>query len=249
MTGLYERLAAKMLERPETNYAGATDADGGNQWVYKHLAGTNGQMLLTSYEDPMFTVYAAAGVRGPRPSAHDFWVTPDTGGRWQKGAGRVPATIPESDIAAVLSAVPLMQPDSVYAYSRQCGAAPEVLGYWQRAEKISSSPLRPCWFMLEGFEAGSFTADAPACWREVDAGRLRCLDEDLALGMAALTVELDGRGYFKLVLDGRDFFATDVLPGGPVKKIPWAGDPAAMAKVAKDCIADRQAAARALGRR
>jgi hypothetical protein len=237
MDDLHRRLAEKMRERPESNEKGAWGADG--VWVYKHLAAGDRQFLLTYYPNGEFTAYAADRRRG----SHNFWAAPDgSQGGWRNHT-RAPYPVPQADASVVLSAVPLPQPDSVWAYTPLAGRPPAAVGYWQCSKNEAAAPLRFCQFTLDGPHAGRFAENAAKWWPFVDAGEVRCLDEAVASGRSTLVTELDGNGYFKLVLDGSDYLAIDPLPVPPIRKL---GPRDGMMLAAQRCIKNRAAAASAL---
>jgi hypothetical protein len=232
MNDLYEQLAAKMTKRPETNRKSTEES-----LVAKYFSGPAGQILLT-WKPGKFNAMLGPG------DQMTFWVAHDGAQGGFGEDGPYPRPVTSSEVAAILAAVPLPVPDSVYGYFARPDFPPSALAYWQEPDGAPNEPLRLSCLALDAQAPAALNGDVSAWWREVDAGRLRCLDEAVAAGQSVLAVEFDGKDYFTLVLDGREYLATGRLPGLMVSKEDL--EELSMTQQAKQCVQERAAAAAAL---
>jgi hypothetical protein len=235
MADLYAQLVGKFAEWPETNYVCSWEGEGMEPIVSKHLAGPRGHILLRLYPQGGFCAWAADEQQTP-----GFWAEPsgDSGTWLPDGAGRITGPV---DAAAVLGALPLPQPGSVYAWGT---GKPTVLAYWHHTGIRADAPLQLVRFTHEGnVWENHLTADLATWWNDRGTGLVQCLDEEVASGRHLLTVEPDGHGYVKFVLDGASYLVDVPLPGGPLNHVPGAGDPARMRAACASYAEARTAAA------
>jgi len=244
-------LVAKLQERPETNSTFTVDNGSQSGAVEKHLIGEGISARIIRGEDRSITIQAIDGRISGDWLKTGAWYTvspdqPDVIWDGLRGGRR---TITADTLKQIQRAIPMPPPESVYgcvlrngevtgiAYSETCSTA-----------AVHDDRFRLGMFTLDGRLDKQYATPYQAVrelWRGVDGGLWRCLDEDLAAGKRKLTAAPD-LGYFKLILDGREFLSAAPVPPGTgvfdVGALAELATPQCLAKGAARAVARRRAA-------
>jgi hypothetical protein len=228
---LHTDLISKMRTYPETVYVPPAKFKINDPAVFQHVdAGDRGQMLLVLGSDGTIRIYSS----DPRP-LRPFEVTAD---------GKTTAA--DADLNAILEAVPLPQPNSMWAYGNPSSDLTYALVYWRRIQPaMIASPLEPAAFTVNGHELPVHLPTSDTWLADAAEGWLRCIDEDLAGGRQILTfgVHPDRKNTIQFLYQGLDYRLTGPLSGPAHKVPPGAGDPAVLAGIAAECTGLRDQAA------